>query len=154
MAATLRRSIATMDWTRSPYVAAFFAFNPLPSDEASKTAIFAFREYRKYQGNKAHIGLVERWAPVHSRHIRQQSLYTVCVKNSNGKRVFTAHMGAEADYPYKQLEFGEITKFELPTSERKTALAELTKMNVTEYSLFETQDALIRTVSRFASGPD
>jgi hypothetical protein len=148
-----------LDWTSSPYVAAFFAFTPLVSHRTSKVAIFAFRESlgqgKGYQGNKPHIGLVGRWAPVHSRHIRQQSLYTVCVKDSSGKRVFASHEEAEADRPFGGIvEFDEITKFEIPSSERKHALEDLNKMNVTEYSLFETQDALIRTVVRFASGPD
>ena len=143
-----------LDWSCSPYVAAFFAFAPLPSKAVSKTAIFAFRENTAYQGSKPRIGLVGRWAPVHSRHIRQQSVYSVCAKEMNGTRVFSSHERVETEYRHKQLEFGVITKFEIPITERKNAMQDLAKMNVTEYSLFETQDALIRTVCRFASVPD
>ena len=147
-----------LDWTYSPYVAAYFAFSPPINSEKGNVAIFAFREYlgqgKGYQESKARIGVHGRWMPVHTRHIRQQSLYTVCVRSARGGPVFSSHERAELDRPFKQIEFDAIIKFEIPAAERQIALEDLTRMNVTEYSLFETQDALIKTVSRFASVSD
>jgi hypothetical protein len=48
-----------LDWSRSPYVAAFFAFAPRPQSTCETIAIYAFREYvgygKTYSGDGARI---------------------------------------------------------------------------------------------------
>jgi hypothetical protein len=147
-----------LDWSYSPYVAAYFAFAPPVAAKTKSVAVFVFREFagkgKGYEGDKSHIGVIGRWIAVHSRHIRQQSTYTLCVRNVDGEVVFASHEIPEDAKAFKFLNFDQITKFEIPISERDAALEALTLMNVTEYSLFETPDALVRTVVRFTSQPD
>jgi len=144
-----------LDWTLSPLVAAYFAFSPVPSGGTQKVAIFCYREYfgegKGYTGGKAHIKSLGTWAPVHGRHVRQQSQYTVAVRDqSNGGVEFCSHEDAITERPFPWLRFDEITKFTLPVALRGEVLRDLRRMNITEYSLFDTTDALVRTVARFA----
>ena len=147
-----------LDWSYSPYVAAYFAFAPPVAPTTKSVAVFVFREFagegKGYEGDKSHIGVIGRWIAVHRRHIRQQSTYTLCVRDVGGQVVFASHEIPEDAQPFSFLNFDQITKFELPTSERDVALEALAQMNVTEYSLFETRDSLVRTVVRFTSQAD
>lgn len=147
-----------LDWSYSPYVAAYFAFAPPVAPKTRNVAVYAFREFvgegKGYEGDKSRIGVIGRWAAVHGRHIRQQSTYTLCVRDMGGQLVFASHEIPEDAQPFKFLNFDEIIKFEIPIRERDTALEALNLMNVTEYSLFGTQDTLVRTVVRFTSQPD
>ena len=145
-----------LDWTYSPYVAAFFAFMPLPTPAikkvAKKVAIFAYRQTvgqgNGYQTDRPHIGCLGPWMPAHDRHIRQQSTYTFCIQKIGTRISFVAHEHADKNRPSERIQHrdNEITKFTIPVSEREEALRDLRKMNVTEYSLFDTDDALVRTV--------
>jgi hypothetical protein len=70
-----------LDWTTSPYVAAYFAFARAQSD---KVAIYAFSEIpqnRKSRGSAqpAIFGLGP-YVRTHKRHFRQQSVYTICAQ--------------------------------------------------------------------------
>ena len=143
-----------LDWTLSPYVAAFFAFSPAPAPSAKNVAIFSYREHfgagKGYAGNKAHIRSFGPWSPVHARHVRQQSQYTIALREQDSRIVFCPHDEAISERPFNWLRFDEITKFILPIGIREEVLLELRRMNITEYSLFDTADALVKTVSRFA----
>jgi len=145
-----------LDWTLSPFVAAYFAFSPKPSASCRHVAIFCYREFLGYgklsvRGN-AQIRAIGPWAPVNDeRHIRQQSQYTVAIRDKEGEGVeFCPHEDAIRERPFKDVRFDEITKFILPMRIRDEVLSDLRRMNITEYSLFNTTDALVRTVARFA----
>jgi hypothetical protein len=143
-----------LDWTHSPYVAAYFAFSQIPSNPRDNVAIFAYREYlggpKGYRGDRAHIKACGRWASVHSRHIRQQSMYTIALRNDSGTVRFCDYESAVRERPFEFLRYDEIVKFEIPASEREHALRDLRLMNVTEFSLFDTTDALVKTVAQLA----
>jgi hypothetical protein len=83
-----------LDWTRSPYVAAYFAF---AKPEADDVAIYAFSERPKQIDFSpitgpaicTHGGFN---LTTHERHYRQQSSYTICVeKNTDGVWKFAPH---------------------------------------------------------------
>ena len=73
-----------LDWTRSPYVAAFFAFRPTYRGPREAVAIYAFVEHygkgKAWRGGHSEIiGITESCAPTR-RHYVQQSEYTICRK--------------------------------------------------------------------------
>src|SRR5258706_11542515 len=73
-----------LDWTRSPYVAAFFAFAPRPAIGCEAVAVFAFREYlghgKSSPGDGARIVGLGPYTVTYERHYSQLSEYTICKK--------------------------------------------------------------------------
>ena len=85
-----------LDWSKSPYVAAYFAF--ARAKREGKVAIYAYRERPdnfKLSGSDApQIITVGPNVRTHRRHFRQQSRYTTCVKFENGQWYFELHDSA------------------------------------------------------------
>jgi hypothetical protein len=141
-----------LDWSRSPFVAAFFAFYPEPAIDTSRVAVFSYQEYRgRSKGSSSSQGQIRvqgPWASIHQRHILQQSWYTVCFKNSSKEiPFFCPHDEALASSHLQGTNQDYMVKVTIPTSERKCALKELSRMNINPYSLFHSEDSLIATVS-------
>lgn len=137
-----------LDWTRSPYVAAFFAFRSPQVQKDGKVAIYSYVEW----GGKGRVGvggspIVHGLGPYvesHKRHYAQQCEYTVCLRQDKDERVYCSHESAFADNRSDQ---GEIKKFTLPASERRVALKQLHRMNVTSFSLFGNEESLMETLA-------
>ncbi len=142
-----------LDWTESENIAAFFAFDglkpALPAETSDqRVAVYAFVELPR--GHKT-IGegspLISSLGPyvrTHKRHFVQQSWYTVCVQFSDGKHVFVPHdrvMGRGRLYQDK------LVRFTLPALDQCQALKDLQRMNITRYTLFQTEEALMSTLA-------
>lgn len=135
-----------LDWTRSPYVAAFFAFAS-PAAGADSTAIFVYQEHvgqGKMSGtNEPRIDHFGPYFRSHRRHALQQSEYTICVKGVGSDQVFSRHEEAIASGGDGQ---DRIIKIVISGAERAAALRELDQFNLNAYSLFGTDDSLIQTI--------
>lgn len=142
-----------LDWTESENIAAFFAFDglePTSTEGAGgkRVAVYAFIELPR--GGKT-IGagspLIRSLGPyvtTHKRHFVQQSWYTVCAQFIEGKHVFVPHdrvMGRGRLYQDK------LVKFTLPALDRCQSLTDLQRMNITRYTLFQTEEALMSTLA-------
>lgn len=130
-----------LDWTRSAYVASFFAFQ-YPSTEES-VAVFSFREYtgegksgRTGDSNIVGCGHTIR---THKRHYAQQAEYTYCRKKADQKWIYSSHEEA-----LKETGGGQdvLQKYVLPASIRSEVLAELDSMNINAYTLFGSEEGL------------
>lgn len=94
-----------LDWTRSPYVASFFAFQSVRR-ESGNVAIFVFREY--VNGGKG--GLVGAptivgcgpYVAAHRRHHIQQCEYTICKKKEGDQWTYCSHENAIEDGSHEQ----------------------------------------------------
>ncbi|MFX1412173.1 MAG: FRG domain-containing protein [Promethearchaeota archaeon] len=142
-----------LDWTESENIAAFFAFDGLKSTlpaeiSDQEVAVYAFVELPR--GGKTGGGglpLISSLGPyvrTHKRHFVQQSWYTVCVQFIDGEHVFVLHervMGRGRLYQDK------LVKFTLPALDRCEALKGLQRMNITRYTLFQTEEALMTTLA-------
>lgn len=137
-----------LDWTRSPYVAAYFAFRSYEHGEEGKVAIFSFLEY---------LGGAKSWASAtpsihglgpsvvsHTRHYAQQCEYTICIKDIDGSPIYTSHRGLASKPVLPQ---DELVKFTLPANERRNALQKLELMNITAFSLFGNEESLMDTLA-------
>lgn len=137
-----------LDWTRSPYVAAFFAFRSPQEPESKRVAIYSFVEYpegvRGYCAGSPIVHGLGPYVETHKRHYVQQCEYTVCVKEVADKRVYCSHEAAFNDNSSEQ---GALTKYTLPASERRKVLKNLQRMNVTAFSLFGIEESLMETLA-------
>lgn len=142
-----------LDWTRSPYVASFFAFQEHgPEKEIS---IYSFREYLGagkggFTGESRIVGCGPN-IKTHRRHYVQQSEYTFCRKKVNDKWYYSSHEDALAFANGKQ---DVATKYVLPACIRNEALADLDSMNINAYSLFGSEEGLAEMIANRTYGYD
>ncbi|UCG56767.1 MAG: FRG domain-containing protein [Phycisphaerales bacterium] len=136
-----------LDWTRSLYVAAFFAFE-CPKAEERNVAIYSLIEYyglsKGGDANEATIVGVGPYVRTDRRHFRQQSEYTFCRKVLNGKHLYCSHEEAFARNDSTQ---DVLTKFLVPKTERARVLEKLHMMNITAYSLFGSEESLCASLA-------
>jgi hypothetical protein len=144
-----------LDWSRSPYVAAFFAFRDVTS-RATSVSIYASLDYvgtKAKPTERPRIVAQGRYATAHRRHFIQQCEYTVCCKYREWPREnmppgkaweYAGHEDVVAsDNAAQDL----LWKFNLPASERLKVLRAIDRYNINARSLFETDESLMETVA-------
>ena len=141
-----------MDWSESPFVAAFFAFRRIPSD-AESVRVYAYQAetgVRRSGGtNTPRIESLGPFASIHERHTVQQSSYTWCYK-VDGNDVVTIlphEEGIEAAKTICRGQQDRIISWDITASDREVALADLFRMNITPFSLFRTVDSAAETAA-------
>jgi len=146
----LRFPSPLLDWTRSFYVAAFFAFQSSKNEEPN-VAIYSLIEYYGFAksgdvvDNKAIIVGCGPNVRTHKRHFIQQSEYTFCKKRlPDGKYVYCSHKEAFARNDTSQ---DVLIKFLIPRTERTKVLEKLHMMNITAHSLFGSEESLLETIA-------
>lgn len=136
-----------LDWTRSPYIAVFFAFRQLV-EGASHASIWTYLEWANSHksattGQSEIRGIGNRFS-VHKRHFMQQSEYTVCtVDHSEGVR-YAKHQDV---FDRNNDDQDLLWKFNIPVSERAKVLTHLSRMNINAFSLFGTDDSLLEEMA-------
>ncbi len=135
-----------LDWSTSPFVAAFFAFRHIHAACKSATPRVAVYQYIEYNGHgKGRNPLGPKIISIgpniktHPRHFLQQSQYTICIKKEPTDWLFWQHKDVLKENEPDQ---DVLRKLTIPTSERVTALTDLRKYNVTAHSLFASEDSL------------
>lgn len=138
-----------IDWTASPYIAAFFAFNDCsPSDENS-VSVYCYLEHADIgkirSSDQPGIYVFGPYAKVHKRHVLQQSRYSICVElDEEYKPIYANHELVLTKNDEKQ---DRLWKFNVPSNERTQALKSLNNMNINSYSLFGSEDSLVESIS-------
>ena len=136
-----------LDWTASPYVAAFFAFDGMP-EVAECVSIYAMlRDSMRWNSpGTPDITMLGPYVRSHKRHFVQQSRYSICTEWYPDYR-FRGHDDAiEIDGALGLA--GELWRINVSTTCRSVALKNLDLMNVNAFSLFGSEDSLIRTIAR------
>jgi len=89
-----------LDWTRSPFVAAFFAFRSREEPKDGEAAIYSYVEYgghaRSFIGNAPTVHGLGPYVVSHKRHYAQQCEYTICRKRVGSGYVYSSHAAAFA----------------------------------------------------------
>jgi FRG domain len=133
-----------LDWSRSPYVAAFFAFR---SRSTSEAAIYAYLELagkgKSWSSKEPMIQPQGKHVTAHARHVYQQCEYTICTSFDEELQI-AQHENVFARNDEDQ---DLLWKFILPASERMRVLRELDAYNLNAFSLFQTEDALLETTA-------
>jgi hypothetical protein len=132
-----------LDWTLSPYVAAYFAFHSARHDR--DVAIYAYREWAsRFKVGGSDDPHIVSFGPIfrtHKRHFRQQSRYTACVQFDDGKWHFKPH--DEVFGQKDQLQQDLLWKMTIPASERPKVLRFCDKVNLNEFTLFDSEEGLL-----------
>src|SRR5579863_1327108 len=142
-----------LDWSRSPYVAAFFAFRGDPLLKTEKRSIYVYCE--KPKGSKGGAitepTILPMWPYVqtHHRHFRQRSEYTICgaFDKSDQRWYFEPHQRVFENTQVSQInQQDSLWKFNLPSSLRETVLRTLNDYNLNAFSLLGSDESLLETL--------
>lgn len=135
-----------LDWSRSPYVAAFFTYRTITRDDLDKTGVNAkvgihvfehelwrttFAQFPKMLFPALHLSIIEFVAVENERLIPQQGVSTVT--NIDDIETYIKAKERESNKIY-------VTAFDLPVHERKKVMSELSYMGITAGSLFPGLD--------------
>jgi hypothetical protein len=134
-----------LDWTMSPYIAAFFAFEE--DIRKKEAAIFAYIEYpcgMKIWQEGPKIETLKPEVGTDKRHFLQQSSYSVCTNYKNGSHQFVCH---EEIFQHGKPNQDALIKICIPRTERKKILSYLNEVNINHWSLFQTDEALMQTLA-------
>ncbi len=133
-----------LDWTESPYVAAYLAFRDVTS-ASEAVAIYYLsiptmgKVFPPYLDNTPNIFILDNQVQTNRRHYLQQSVYSICIEQKGEQHFYSNH----EDLPVME---SFLTKYVLPASERVHALTSLDRFNLNAYSLWGTEESLLETM--------
>jgi hypothetical protein len=131
-----------LDWTRSPYVAAYFAYaGARPASDQHVAMFVCVERTGRGKGGWAQAPKLDTIGPdlvTHKRHHMQQAEYTVCHADTEGGSRFSSHEGAVG----LSLKQDVIVKFLLPSQDRRRVLQQLQLMNINSFTLFGDEAGL------------
>jgi hypothetical protein len=140
-----------LDWSRSPFVAAFFAFRDEPHGQPAKRSIFIYCERPTgIKGGAVGEPMVRSIGPyvqAHHRHFRQQGDYTIGGLWDMSLRQwrFARHQDT-FDNRRPNQEYDRLWKFDIPSTERPKVLKVLNDYNLNSFSLFGSEEALMEAM--------
>lgn len=137
-----------LDWTTSPYIAAYFAYYEKHQDE--RVAVYAYIERpcgsKGGTGGDPQIKLMGPYVSTHSRHFAQKAWYTISTKYDYdaNRHSFCSH-SSSFEHTWDNQDI--LIKITMPNSDRIKALEELNDYNINHYTLFQTEDALVKALA-------
>jgi hypothetical protein len=138
-----------LDWSRSPYVASFFAFREDPLTPIAKRSIYVYCRGSLSGGTlyKPMIIPLGPYVHTHHRHFRQRSDYTFCgnfVEWDTQWRFDSHEKVFENRRPNQDQDL--VWKFDIPSTERDKVLGILSDYNLNAFSLFGSEESLLETM--------
>lgn len=134
-----------LDWSRSLYVAAFFAFN---APKADHVALFVYQEHggsgKVGSSGEAQIMVLGPNVRSHPRHFLQQGEYTLCCQYAAGSWNFAPHSNVFAKGEESQ---DHLWKFTVPAAESTRVMKRLDEYNINAFSLFQSEESLMASLA-------
>ena len=135
-----------LDWSRSLYVAAYFAFC---KPEGKKVSLFVYQEHagagKHHSSNLPRILALGPNIKTHPRHYLQQGEYTLCTKYERETWQLASHSSV---FESGNKDQDRLWKFTVPASEADAVMNRLGEYNITSYSLFQSEESLLQTLAR------
>lgn len=135
-----------LDWTESPYIAAYFAY--CEQSSADRVAVYAFVErpvgHKVKRGGDAMITVEGPYATTHARHFAQKAWYTIATVWEKGHHFFCPHQRVFASTGISSDPQDVLVKITLPANERAAVLRGLNDYNINHFTLFQSEDALVK----------
>jgi hypothetical protein len=139
-----------LDWSRSPYVAAFFAFNQARSC-SGLVSIYAFVEDPGIgKAGWSADPKIASFGPdlrTHRRHIIQQSEYTVCTVQPPSGTVNLARYYPVVGQNNEHRDQDLVWQINIPVTEKRKVLNYLDRFNLNAFSLFGSEESLMETAA-------
>ncbi len=135
-----------LDWTESPFIAAYFAYL---TAARHNPAVYCYIErpqaIKGGASGASHITLKGPYVKTHKRHFAQKAWYTICTKwNSTEKRhYFSPHSNVFSKGATNQ---DVLVKIILPISQKRMALSHLNDYNINHFTLFQSEDSLVKAM--------
>lgn len=136
-----------LDWSKSPYVAVFFAFRDSESGAKEKSIYVYCDSLDGIKVGAVGAPTVRQLGPYvrsHPRHYRQQSIYTVC--ESLGQGGLWQYDSHETVFRQPRGSQEVLWRFDLPSDERIHVLRRLNEFNLNAYSLFDSEETLFESL--------
>ena len=136
-----------LDWTHSPEIAAYFAFNNITFG-VKKVSVYAYLENagreKSSEGGKPKIETLGPYVKSHERHFLQQCEYSIC-SHRDGEEWFYENHGAV----WSEEKDGQdlLWVFDIPSTERLKVLKHLDRININSFSLFRSDESLMETMA-------
>lgn len=135
-----------LDWTQSPYIAAYFAY---ASAQKENPAVYCYIErpnlVKGGSGGDPQIQLMGPYVKTSPRHFAQKAWYTISSQwdYAEEKHYFCKH---EMIFQKPDDSQDLLIKIILPIKERQNALFHLSDYNINHFTLFNSEDSLIKTL--------
>jgi len=137
-----------LDWTSSPYIAAFFAMEE--SRKADQSAVFAYignpggEKIENLSGVRIHT--MGPHVTTDRRHFAQKASYTFATQWESDLEYtrFAMHEDVQKVHDFEQ---DILIKVTIPRADRTKSLRELEDYNINHYTLFYSDDALVRSLA-------
>ena len=136
-----------LDWSRSLYIAAYFAFRSATKPKQGKVSVYMFSEqptnFKSSGGGHPQIRRIGPYVTTHRRHFLQQSDYTMCA-TFNSEWCFAKHSdifnldGKDQDV---------LWKIDIPWKERSKVLKTLDTYTLNAFSLFGSEESLMEKIA-------
>lgn len=136
-----------LDWSRSPFIAAFFAFRHAAVKHGD-VAIYAYIEYagegRASTLQRPTIYQQGPYVQTHRRHYAQQCDYTICAQKVDSGWFYVPHEEAVANAGDGQ---DLLWRIVLPADLGRDVHRRLNDFGLNAFSLFGSEDALMESVA-------
>ncbi len=137
-----------LDWTTSPYIAAYFALEERNCGE--RCAVFVFIEtpqgIKSGRGGDALIRTMGPYVTTHIRHFAQKAWYTTATRWDRKAKTHTFCSHHELPPVSSIVTQDVLVKVTIPRRDRVNALRQLEDYNINHYTLFQSEDSLIRAM--------